>query len=427
MENPCIVGKRGSACFRFPLQRLQWQDSERGHTYKILLHVYNTAGHYLSVTSQEFKIPSRFPPGHGVVVDVDPDNPDDTTDVDFVSLSNSICGSWHGFWHLMDVTYEVAVGSLRGKDDAINFRVVNSSHSSCLSIAGLIPFTRYFFTVRATCSGGSTVVSSDGLVLIDKDVVRQSLHIYDGKKCSSIKSVAVQSGSNFTVPDTIVPEDIYTIRSNCSDHANLKSFEVIWLRKDVFVPSNSNPIFYFNENLYNESCVCYEDIEFIHSTTEMSAYWSLSSNVLNHVTSFKVGLLDSTSNGLVAPEMDVGKITDFTFTRLDMAIGHMYNVLVRPCFTYICTTTLQSDGVVLEAEPIGKPMNITLSAPSIDAIVEYNFKAFSCSSSGSAKGYHIALFDNEIDRKQISSWQVLDFRSDSMVKVCYIMHSNLFV
>ena len=148
------------------------------------------------------------------------------------------------------------------------------------------------------------------------------------RKCASTRSIAVKPGNNFSVSDTIIPEEIYTIHSNCSAYVNFKSFGVIWLRKDVFVPSNSNPVFYFAENSYNESYTCrvaisncYEDIDFIHSTTELSAYWTLSSNVLNHVTSFKVGLLDITNNELVTPETNVGKFTNFTFTSLDLLKG----------------------------------------------------------------------------------------------------------
>ena len=358
-------------------------------------------------------------------MDVDPSNPEDSSDVDFVILSKTICGSWHGFWHHMNVTYEVAVGTKPGMDDVINFRSVNSSHNVCISISGLSGFIKYYFVVRASCSGGSTVTSSDGCVLIDENAMRQHLHVYDGKKCPDTEQFLIQSTNKFVLPNTLVPEVIYTIKLNCNASFKVESLDVIWLRNDVFIPSKSKPVFTLTSTLYNESnsCFmtvsdCYEKMDFTNTKTEVTAYWTVSSEATRHITSFRVGLFDVIDNDTVAPEVDIGILMNFTFTGINLFDGHTYRTFIRPCFGDICTKHIQSDGITVESEPSANPITLKMNITSNLADVSLEFATFTCSGSGRAKGYDIAVFDKDA-MKPFSSWSVLRFKDNALVKVLF--------
>ena len=435
IEQPCSVSNGASYCFKYPLQRLQFQDSEKGHTYNMLLHVYNIAGHYISVKSPEFNIPSQFPPGQGVVVDVDPGNPDDSTDVDFVILSHVICGSWNGFWHHMNVRYEVAIGTGPAIDDTVNFQSINSSHFACVSASAISAFSKYYFIVRASCSGGSTITSSDGFVIINENILQQNVHVYNGKPCPRTNLLIVQTNSSFSLSSALVPLQIYTITLNCSAKHIVQSSDVIWLRNGVFTPSKSSPVFTLVRTSENRSdtCLvavaeCYESMNFTWTKNEIFSYWTLPSGVFKHVTSFKVSLLDSTDNALVALEKDTGKVMNFTFTNMDLLERHKYRTLITPCFGDVCTNQQHSDGIVAESNPFEKPeITITMSDKLNHTDIALEFAAFTCSSSGRARGYDVAVFDREVERRQISSWHVLQFVDDSVVKVYLHYIVNLFL
>ncbi|KAJ8312968.1 hypothetical protein KUTeg_010341 [Tegillarca granosa] len=113
-ESPNCTDLQGH-CILYPVHRLQYYDTELSLPFSFELHVYNYAGHYCSVKSKQFSLPSKFPPGHGVVYDIDPrkdTNDKRTTDTDYTTTANKFCVSWTGFWHHKDVTFKSMVENI---------------------------------------------------------------------------------------------------------------------------------------------------------------------------------------------------------------------------------------------------------------------------------------------------------------------------
>ena len=415
MENACPIDNAESSCFKFPLKRIQWQDTELGHTYHIELHVYNTAGHYLRVKSPEFKVPSGFPPGHGTVVDVKPGAGEDTSDIDFVTFSDIICGVWNGFWHHMDVTFEVGVGTLNGKDDVISFGVVNSTQSACVKATHITPFTKYFFVVRATCSGGSTTVSSDGFVLVNEKLLRGHMHVVNGKRCVNGSEVVMPIvNSTFSSTCNLNPEKIYTVKMNCSG-IEIESSEVIWLQPNVFIPSAAVPMFSVvgNSDVLNKTCqasiyTCYENISFSHGAKDASGFWTLESNILYYVTSFSVAVFDTAINKTVMQYENIGRQTQYTTSNVTLIKGHEYKLAVIPCFGSVCLEQVFSRGFIADSDPIpSSTLHFTMQSSGDFVDVGFEFSCFSCATGATASGYDIAVFSSEDRRRQLSAWHVV--------------------
>ncbi|WAR31809.1 hypothetical protein MAR_034351 [Mya arenaria] len=125
---PCPLYSGG--CFRYPIRRLQLQDTDNYLEFYINMHVYNNAGHYLSLASQLFQLPSRYPPGQTVISDTDPSVNMSIMDVDAHFTKGVLCARWKG-------------------------------------------------------TGGVSVSFSDGIMVLDKDEITLSLSVRNGHDCSN--------------------------------------------------------------------------------------------------------------------------------------------------------------------------------------------------------------------------------------------------
>ena len=178
--------------------------------------MFNNAGHYLSISTKTFKIPSRYPPKLSLVYDMDPEFLDVTplTDVDVHFKSSVLCASWTDFSHHEVVSYEVGVGLTNYTDDIIPFQPVNETKYVCLNSSAIQENTPYFFLLRSTCSGGSTVSSSDGVTVLDGDDIRNALVVQPGINCFGKKHDYISLQTNRTViwkPKSLLVGQTYVI------------------------------------------------------------------------------------------------------------------------------------------------------------------------------------------------------------------------
>ena len=184
-------------CFKYPLRRLQIQDTDNSIPFHINLHVYNNAGHYLSIATEPFKVPSRYPPGKSIVYDLDPEYPDTTplADVDVHFKSSVLCASWTDATHHESVSYEVGVGLTYLTDDIIAFQHVMETTLFCFNSSVIQTDGTYFFLLRSNCSAGSIISSSDGVTVLDGEDLRNSLVVQPGRNCfdSEHDNIALQS------------------------------------------------------------------------------------------------------------------------------------------------------------------------------------------------------------------------------------------
>ena len=171
-------------CIRYPLRALQKHDTDLGLPFKMTLFVHNNAGHFVVIDTASFQLPSRYPPGHAVVVDTDPET-NDTRDVDYHFTLNRLCARWAGLRHHENVVLEIGVGNTSIADNVIPFYTTNATQTHCLSHPKLVPGINYFFLLRATCSGGSTISSSNGITIINQTELLNSLDVHVGDRCDN--------------------------------------------------------------------------------------------------------------------------------------------------------------------------------------------------------------------------------------------------
>jgi len=245
-ESPSCPAFTGG-CFKYPLRRLQIQDTDNSISFHINLHVYNNAGHYLSIATEQFKIPSRYPPGKITVYDTDPEFLDTTllVDVDVHFKLSVLCASWTDVTHHKTVSYEVGVGLTNLTDDIIEFQHVNDIRYFCFNSSAIQADKTYFFLLRSTCSAGFTISSSDGVTVLDGEYLRKSLDVQAGRNCFSLEydSVALQTNSSVIwTPKPLLVGYSYIINLDISAYDIHSDDAIIGKRTKeyVIIPFKSN-------------------------------------------------------------------------------------------------------------------------------------------------------------------------------------------
>ncbi|WAR31701.1 hypothetical protein MAR_034243 [Mya arenaria] len=179
---PCSSYSGG--CFRYPLRRLQLQDTDNNLEFYIKMHVYNNAGHYLSLASQPFRLPARYPPGQIVIFDIDPSVNNSFIDVNAHFTKEVLCARWKGSLH-ENLTLEAGVGLSNATDDVVNFQLISNSNSYCIHSIDIRPNVKYVFLLRSSGTGGVSVSFSNGIMILDKDELTHSLSVNIGHDCSN--------------------------------------------------------------------------------------------------------------------------------------------------------------------------------------------------------------------------------------------------
>lgn len=175
-------------CILYPLKRLQQKDSELGVDFSVDIYVYNKAGHFLKLRTDPFKIPSRYPPGQGIVLDIDPSKISSSLDINAHFVENKVCARWKGFRHHENVSLHIGVGNDNTHDNILPFKTVDGTETfTCISSEKLGYGVRYFVIIRASCTGGTTISSSDGVLILDKKTLLKHSDIRVGAKQATIE------------------------------------------------------------------------------------------------------------------------------------------------------------------------------------------------------------------------------------------------
>ncbi|XP_052790278.1 uncharacterized protein LOC128224473 isoform X2 [Mya arenaria] len=185
LDTSSLCHSYSGGCFRYPLRRLQLQDTDNFLEFYINMHVYNNAGHYLSLESQPFQLPLRYPPGQTVISDIDPSVNNSIVDVDAHFTKEVLCASWKVFLHHENLALEVGVGLSNATDDVVNYQLISNSNSYCIHSVDIRPNIKYVFLLRSSDTGGVSVSFSDGIMVLDKDEITHSLSVRIGHDCSN--------------------------------------------------------------------------------------------------------------------------------------------------------------------------------------------------------------------------------------------------
>ena len=375
-----------NGCIKYPLSSLQSQDTDLGLKFYITLHVYNIAGHFLTVVTPEFTIPSRYPPGQAIVTDLNPAEGTenviidrDLTDIDAHFSANTLCAIWKGFHHPESLTLEFGIGSATGLDDIYTFTIINNTHSHCLTSTN-IPFeVKIYVSVRATNSAGSTTSSSDGVVIYNISRILDQLNVFDGPECFTQTHLLPA----FTILQHIGKESfifnlalmigkVYTLRFFSQDNAvinaflNSSDFVILtetssssYQQEFVFQPYVEYPVFSIsNVNLVSVTADlydCEEDVTAAVSSKSSMAHWrGLSDHFEYEVTLIKLSCSDTANDSCfdyLLPFMSVEENTIIKHES-NLSMKHTYYTGVMPCINSVCGNAKLSSGVYIEPDTL---------------------------------------------------------------------------
>ena len=368
----------GGGCLRYPIARLQRKDTDLGLNFYVQLHIYNNAGHSIAIKTADFVIPSTYPPGKAQVMDLDPANVLDAntsrnrlTDVNTHLSQNSVCAAWNGFKHHENVSLEFGVGTTKGSDDIYPYAPIKNSEYHCITSNKLPVDERLFVTIRASCSGGRTMSSSDGVKLYNKDSILNNLKIKIGSQCTESKPMFRTNGtvterySQLSVGGTYM---LSLIGRNVSDIVeNFRKFDVYIehihingnqtqitfqpLREDIYLKSllNSSQ----GENYVAELYYCDEHLSAVVEGESLIAHW----NKLSPEFTYEAAMIQFVCSNS-SDDACIKYLTPFVsysdnavnFSSMHVQPGEIYYVGVRPCLNYRCLDTVLSTGINVESK-----------------------------------------------------------------------------
>ena len=372
-------------CFRYSLSTLQKQDTDVGLMFYVIMHVYNNAGHFITLKTLDFSLPSAYPPGQVIVTDIDPVDATDSNliggaavDIDAHFTNNTACLSWTGFVHHEDVTLEFGIGSLQGLDDIYNFTHVNNSGLQCITSSNIPSGMRIFTSLRAMSTGGSTISSSDGLIIYNVNSVMNELVVFDGPECFKENNDLTKTTSS--LDETLILEqplaigktyslrilsqnipDAYTNASalgihmkqiiNDSKHTDLifRPFHEI---QNLPLPTALN---WSDSNITAQLYACEEDVTAVKSKGFLEGHWHGLSNHFTYETAvITLRCLDTSDEACYEYQTPFSAVNGNTalISNLTLLPESTYYVGVRPCLNGNCLRTKLSSGVYIEPDEV---------------------------------------------------------------------------
>ena len=442
------------ACFKFPLNHIQAQDTGVGLTFYFELYVYNIAGRFTTVRTDVFQIPSRFPPGVGKVFDIDPAHSNDE-DIDFIFKEGTVCGKWSGFAQHRNVTIEVALGTDSSIDDVVAFHhLIGTGDFTCLQNVSLNFFQQYFFLVRAHCSGGISTAASDGFIVINSKRLHDQITVNNGKSCQ----VTTNEVSKFNIQNTlhkrvivtallhnktnILPD--YSLRSECSDDnlaaVTIQNHKVAFRKFDNTTIINNIKLNYTNANLefkftdarLTECNVtiygCSNDLKAQCETNKYSLHINYVSDEIDIATHYEVGIakfagtsvpFTITDTYLMAPFKRMMQSDSLTLSDIMLENDNSYVGVVRLCFNHHCLPEIHSKPIVINTEhPEGAIKSGFMTSKKDDYNISITMTPFQCNKD-IVEVYEWALKDDNSDTF-LTKWNTFITTSYTSEEVSYL-------
>ncbi|XP_053381647.1 uncharacterized protein LOC123555884 isoform X2 [Mercenaria mercenaria] len=376
-SKPCLNFTGG--CMKYPLKRLQRIDTDVGLNFAVRVYAYNNAGHFAIEETDAFKIPSRYPPGHAVVKDIDPESNSSSVlrDVDVHFTASKLCVQWYGFRHHENVNLEIGIGANNNTADIIPFQFTNASNTLCVKSKSLQYNTKYFVLLRATCTGGKTISSSDGIIIVNATEFLNSFDIHVGGYAGEIrwKQQGAQNTSQkrFCAPKSVKLGDKYklffeglnrklTIIKNADMVIDEIKYNNLSMKMTVnMVPLTERPCLIVDFNASsNATLVVYtrndNDNKFISDVNTFFVTWAFEryKEMLSHLM-FEVAVgkkfyqMNTTNNNLVTAFTKSDSDASHTFHFPLLPQEHEYIVIIRPCTNVRCIDHVYSNTFEIES------------------------------------------------------------------------------
>ncbi|KAL3857349.1 hypothetical protein ACJMK2_012025 [Sinanodonta woodiana] len=401
-----------SGCIRYPIRHLQENNAEKNLDFYFELNVYNKAGHSTTLRSDTFNIPSKYPPGQGMVLDIDPTRNDNSTDVDFVIDGSAICAVWTGFHHHLNVTFEVGLGRQPGIAETRGFKTV-FSETLCFLVNDLTKLQKYYIIVRANCTGGSSISSSDGFIVVNETDIRNALHLGIGETCENVASSKITCHTSFRnctylmcsiqCDKELIEKQIYTIQSsNASIQLNMTSPDIILLtnkrgdHQKAFRSFTRNPSLVIHGDVHELAGIeiyllpCSMDTNYQTASDTLYAHWSLEEQISDIVTYYDVSLyrddclrtpvMNTTCREIVTSTQIPGNKHDHVFSNVHILDEEIYTVGVKPCLGSFCSKELLSESTLVKFKPpVSGSLQAMLSTANLSCtIVHIEWQNFHC-------------------------------------------------
>ena len=371
-----------AGCIHYPVNALQKHDSEKGLHFYFELYIYNTAGHFTVVKTETFKLPSRFPPGKATVFDLNPLEKEIRRDIDFHGAIQQTCVYWNGFYHHHNATFYVGIGHKPNRDDVVQFAEVEKN-PVCINSRALKSNKKYFASVKAECSGGTSVSSTDGFVIIDDRHIPYTVGVYDGIGCfdNSIPTGKVDTLVKdneiygFSIKDLVVGIG-HTLFIITNHHAlvnvSVISENAVIVSNDFgnsysisFSPMVANLELLLRHpiaiSVVNDTYVraCMEDIDFQTSTFQYSMHWFTDDGLLQRFITHFILTLDhiicTTKSDNCKHQIASHRVhateRSHSWVKLSLPRNSVLKASVQTCFENICLKRNSSNGIRVVQTP----------------------------------------------------------------------------
>ncbi|KAH3708863.1 hypothetical protein DPMN_068322 [Dreissena polymorpha] len=370
------------------------------------LHIYNNAGHFTSIRTEQFRLPSRYTPGQGIVIDLDPEETNTSTDIDIHFTEHVVCAWWMGFKHHENVSLEVGIGSNSSTADVVAFKSISSDlNQLCLNSSSLVINDVHFFLIRARCSGGSTISSSNGVKIYHRKTLENGLHVKIGQNClTNFEYITNVSLINYNTM-TIIPFSM-TIGhrfSLFSEDEGLENVDNITSRDGIIkkegnvyylIPFMEKPTLQIKHSyLYEHTLLLkinrcpYETFQRISNQQNIS--WILNANKTKEDLLFSVGLFEVLDgNGSVEENVVVPfqkPVIGSSYTILDVSLDDQisYQAKIKICNNVRCLPPIKSSMFTVDKK--GPQISVTQAEIKVKETVDCVHLAASWEFTGDVK------------------------------------------
>ena len=364
-------------CTRYPITKISYSDGN--NDFFVELYIYNKIGISTRIQSRSFSLPSKLPPGHLVIIDVDPEI-NSSSDIDFQTSNTSLCFLLKQFAHNQSVSIFAGVGLSPNSTDVIPYTTIHNSRH-CFRNIQMTPFTKYYSVVRANSSGGVSYAASNGVIAIDIDALAEDLKLKNGKReCHEKNKVtpkinvhnnqSILSYANLSVLEEFtmfIKKDANKTSNKNNEVVNVNGFEIYdILQTDLhqvmkMVASSNNGEIIFKSEITSSNEInlhrCQFNQPYLLSESEISFAWTDVERNDYRPTHFEISIVAFAENNIKVIQSTTTHEKTATFRNITLSPGDEYFGVVKACFSRICSKPMF--GPALEMFPRDSKMIIT--------------------------------------------------------------------
>ncbi|XP_060552014.1 uncharacterized protein LOC132713433 isoform X3 [Ruditapes philippinarum] len=439
-------------CFRYPLEKLQRIDTDKGLHFAVRLYAYNNAGHFTINETESFQIPSRYPPGQAVVKDIDPARTASSLngnyrDVDVHFKPNTICSQWIGFKHHEQIHIEIGIGTDWTQANVIPFQYTNNSKMSCISSPDIHFDTKYFVLLRASCSGGNTTSTSNGLTVLNKTDLLNNINIKIGHTFTNISTRSFVNGSSQEIcftGDSDIGARYELYLYNASFDLNITSNDIFEYSKMYdrsnkrlkleIIPFIKRPCMMISSDISNTvfAELRKKEYDVVNGNRYLYVSWSYKASELLQNLQFKVALasfLDSKMIRMSSWQRSSGHTTHVFAQKHIFNLGNTYAVALMSCTNVFCLNYTLSRHFKIERNI--KPEKIEYAALTVEGnnkCIATNISWRKFESMSEITIYQWSLSRDKAANDVLTEWKVI--KSATAVEECVLLpvhgHTTLF-